>query len=108
MSSHQYGLLQVHAGISTPCVIVLQVELQYLIHPFRGTRDTCCISDNKGNCYRNIALFTVYMHAKQLLCTYKPDRERSLHGPTDQSGPDTVWVRCHARTCTYTKVTHSH
>ena len=33
MSSLQYCLLQVlvlHAGISTPCVIVLQVELQYI------------------------------------------------------------------------------
>ena len=35
LSSLQYCLLQVlvlHAGISTPCVIVLQVELQYLLY----------------------------------------------------------------------------
>ena len=28
--------------------------------PFLGTHDTCCISDNNGNCYRNIVVFTVY------------------------------------------------
>ena len=48
------------AGISTPCVVVLQMELQYA--SISGTHDTCCISDNNGNCYRNIAIFTVYMY----------------------------------------------
>ena len=51
--------------ISTPCVVVLQVEL-----PFRGTHDTSCISDNNGRIYSvtntEIAIVMDYVEGSNL------------------------------------------
>ena len=60
MSSLQYSLLQVlalHAGISTPCVIVLQVELLYIHFGEHLT-----LAASQITMVIVIALFTVYAY----------------------------------------------
>ena len=93
-------------GISTPCIVVLQVELQYT-HPFRGTHDTqitmaivigTCTSYTVHACIR---VLHILIHTHKRIYSFLPltkyAHALTIVYSTRLYGKGRVWCMC---TCT--------